>query len=275
MTGSVSSGAGVRVLRALFVLGVVLACLLFVGTFAFMVVGDEGFEEAFYRSFGSFTTTQFFAEPPTSRERAIAAILTLAGGLFYIAVLLSVVRQLGPSLMAREYDRFRQRLRERRMDDLNDHFIVCGYGNVGRAVTEALRRRNRFVVVIDRKPENVEAANRSGATAFVGEASDSGVLATARIRDASAVIATVGTDAENFYILLAASELNPKAELATRASDPKHAALFQSLFEKRRVHVITPYETAGEELARCVLEHPDAVRSTETDAGVPPSEASV
>ena len=275
MTDAVSSGAGARVLRALLVLGVVLACLLLVGTFAFMVVGDEGFEEAFYRSFGSFTTTQFFAEPPTSRERAIAAILTLAGGLFYIVVLLSVVRQLGPSLMAREYDRFRQRLRERRMDDLNEHFIVCGYGNVGRAVTRALQRRNQSVVVIDLKSENVEAANRSGATAFVGEASDSRVLAAARIRDAVALIATVGTDAENFYILLAASQLNPTAELATRASDPEHAARFRSLFESRRVHVITPYETAGEELARCVSEKSDAIPSTVTDHGVLPSEASV
>jgi len=109
-------------------------------------------------------------------------------------------------------------------DSYSDHFIVCGYGRVGRQVSRDLRRHDAQIVVVDQNPMHREAARVDGVVYIEGQASDDEVLIQAGIARASAVIACVDSDAENIFIALSARELNSTIRVIARASadDAEH-----------------------------------------------------
>jgi voltage-gated potassium channel len=232
-----------------------LAALLFIallsgGTACFAFVSGEGAEQAFYRSLAAFTTADLVDKPHTSGERAIAAALTVAGGLFYLALLGSIVQ----AIVVRNAlaDTIRERRARRRVSELTGHYVVCGYGQVGRAVTAALLERGETVVVVERSIENGADAERAGALLIRGDADDSDVLTRAGVEKAKGLIACVGTDAENVYIALAARRCSDSVFIAARASDEEAAKNLRASGVVH--HVSTPYTSAGRALAAAVVE---------------------
>jgi voltage-gated potassium channel len=62
----------------------------------------------------------------------------------------------------------RRRMR-RRLDDMKEHIVVCGYGRVGRAVAADLRLHGAELVAIDSDSRAVTLANDDGHTAVQGD----------------------------------------------------------------------------------------------------------
>jgi voltage-gated potassium channel len=135
-------------------------------------------------------------------------------------------------------------------DSYSEHFIVCGYGRVGRQVARDLRRHDAQIVVIDQNPMHREAARVDGVVYIEGQASDDEVLIQAGIARAAAVIACVDSDAENIFIALSARELNGTIRVIARAAadDAEHKLIRAGANE-----VISPYKMTGTEMARLAL----------------------
>ena len=143
-----------------------------------------------------------------------------------------------------------QRRIQKMIDSYTDHFIVCGYGRVGRQVTRDLRASNAQVVVIDPNPDNRPTAQHDGVAYIEAQASHDEVLLHAGIERAAAVIACVDSDAENIFIALTARELSNKVRVIARAAIEET--------ERKLIHagadeVISPYTMAGTEMARLAL----------------------
>ena len=143
---------------------------------------------------------------------------------------------------------------EKMTDSYSDHFIVCGYGRVGRQVSRDLLRHDAQIVVVDQNPMHREAARVDGVVYIEGQASDDETLIQAGIARAAAVIACVDSDAENIFIALSARELNSTIRVIARASadDAEHKLIRAGADE-----VISPYKMTGTEMARLALS-PDA-----------------
>ena len=137
------------------------------------------------------------------------------------------------------------------MDNLSGHVLVCGYGHVGRAVVKALVAGGQPVVVIDVGQDNVDAARQEGALAILGDADEDEILQQAGVTRATALVATVGSDAQNLYIAFAARRCNDHLRLVARAADPESKLNLEAagLFDE----ISTPYESAGRELAGFAL----------------------
>lgn len=238
-----------RLLRSAGFFAALFVALVGIGTALFTVTSDESLEEAFYRSIGAFTTTDLYPEPTRSSERALSAALTILGGLFYLLLVGSVVRTL---LISTIRETYRERRMKKLLANLSDHYIVCGYGNIGRAVAEALQGDGKDVVVIDRKSDNAAAAEKEGVLSVVGDAHDSDLLIEVGVRRAAGLVGSVGSDAENIYIALAARRCNPTIYVVARASTREAARNMQSaqVFDR----VSTPYAGAGRALATQVIE---------------------
>ena len=93
-------------------------------------------------------------------------------------------------------------------DSYSEHFIVCGYGRVGRQVARDCAGTTRRSSSSTRTPCTARPPGCDGVVYVEGQASDDEVLIQAGIARAAAVIACVDSDAENIFIALSARELN-------------------------------------------------------------------
>jgi voltage-gated potassium channel len=142
--------------------------------------------------------------------------------------------------------------------ELFDHYIICGYGRVGREVAAGLRRRHRVVVTIDR-----EAHGDSDATpALTGDATDDAVLSKAGIARARGLVAGTGSDAANLAIVLSARALNAGLLVVARANQPEAEP---KLLRAGASRVVSPYAIGAHRMATQLIspgiaEFLDAIR---------------
>ena len=150
--------------------------------------------------------------------------------------------------------------RTRRMiDSLTDHYLICGFGRVGRQVARDLAAAGAKYVVIDPDPENRERAQAVGVRFLEGLASEDELLRSAGIERARGIVACVDDDAENIVITLSARELAPEIKIIARAS-AEHSE--KKLLRAGADRVISPYKTSGTEMARLAL-HPNVAGAVE------------
>src|SRR4029450_5421812 len=110
------------------------------------------------------------------------------------------------------------RRRERMIQTLNGHYIVCGAGRVGRSVIRELRRSGASVLLVDGDANRAQWGIQDGIPTLVGDATKDETLERARVRYAKGLVAAISSDAENVYVALSARVLNPNMLLAARAS---------------------------------------------------------
>jgi voltage-gated potassium channel len=157
-------------------------------------------------------------------------------------------------------------LSERRMqrmtEGLSDHFIVCGFGRVGRQVARDLRAAGARYVIVDSDPANREHVVGPGVRFIVASPSDDTALRDAGIERARAVVACVDSDAENIFIALTARELRPDIAVVARASQEESESKLRRAGADR---VVSPYKTSGTEMARLAL-HPNVTGAMDVAA---------
>jgi voltage-gated potassium channel len=145
---------------------------------------------------------------------------------------------------------FNKRRMKRMIENLKDHYIVCGYGRVGRGAASELKTAGVPLLVVDRDPEKAARAVRAGLLTLVADSTRDESLRDAGIARARGVIAALETDADNLFLVLSAKALNPNISVAARASEE------ESEEKLRRVGanvVFTPYNITGHRLAMALL----------------------
>lgn len=144
------------------------------------------------------------------------------------------------------------RRQQRVISKLSNHFIICGFGRVGRQVAGDLRAAGAPYVVIDTRPESLAVAASAAIPHLEGEAADEAILQAAGIERARALIACVDSDAENVFITLTALALAPDITIVARAGSETSE---QKLRRAGASRVVSPYKASGAEMARLAL-HP-------------------
>jgi voltage-gated potassium channel len=247
------------IIRRLTLLGLALCLLIAGGTVAYSLTEDQPLWESLTWTIDTVATTGSMRAPSDTAGQVVKVVLTFlgVGTLFYALVSLTelvVSGQLGTMLSER---------RARRMSErLTDHFIVCGFGRVGRQVARDLRAAGARYVVIDSEIANREAAYAPGVRFILARASDDEALREAGIERARAVIACVDSDAENIFISLTARELRPDIAIVARASEEEAENKLRRAGADR---VISPYKSSGTEMARLAL-HPNVTGSKDVAA---------
>lgn len=192
-----------------------LLLLIAVGTVAYIVVEGAGVLDALFMVLITITTVGYgevFELSDGGRIVTIAIMLTGVGLLFYTAI--AAIERLLDLGVERQRSRTRKLISQYR-----DHVILCGFGRVGRGVYTSLRQRGEQVVVIERNPDDVDAAESDGVPIVLGDATMNDTLEAAGIQRARALVACVTDDSDNLVIILSARSLNPSIRLVSRASE--------------------------------------------------------
>ena len=104
------------------------------------------------------------------------------------------------------------------IERLRNHYIVCGYGRIGRVLCRHLRRADIDIAVIEKDSELIPVMDEDGVLYIAGEAADENILVKAGIQRAKAVVAALGTDTDNVFLVLTARQLAPEISIMARAS---------------------------------------------------------
>ena len=229
-----------RIERTLLALGAITV----IGVVGYIVFEGWSFTDALYMTVITVTTVGYREVRPldtTGQLWTMALLITGVGTLFYAAV--SSVELVMEGAI-RGY--FGRRRMQAAVGKLNGHYILCGYGRVGRQVAREFARDGVPFVVVDQEPGIIEECLVEGYLALLGEASDDTVLEEAGVRRARGLVAAVDSDADNVFVVLSARKLNPKLNIVARASSDESAAKLEIAGADR---TLSPYAVGGRRLA--------------------------
>src|SRR5947208_8031626 len=133
---------------------------------------------------------------------------------------------------------------------LRDHYIICGFGRVGRRVGEEFRHEGAPFVVVDFSPDAKVAAEEAEVMFIEGNGTDDEDLRSAGLERARGLIAASDDDADNLYITLSARAANPELLIVARASNEDASRKLHLAGADR---VVQPYQAAGRVMASLML----------------------
>ncbi len=222
--------------------------LVFVGAVGYMVIEGWSFMDGLYMTVISVTTVGYGeTHPMTPIGRIFTMILLFAG----VGLILFIVTRLAEVMVE---GNIRRVLGRRQMDKeirrLKNHYIICGYGRIGRLVNSILCRRGLETVVVERSAEVTAQLEEEGARYVLGEATADEILVRAGIEEARGLVAAVDADADNVYIALTSRGLNPDLFIMARA---REASAEQKLLRAGADKVILPNEIGARRMAQAIL----------------------
>jgi len=231
--------------RRLHAAALALGLTIVISTLGLLVLGRHGEQAfgtrlllAFWDTLNLVSTIGNLQEEFTLGQRLWAIVVILFGlgaALFGFSTLQALIQEDFVRLYAR-------RKMKKTLEGLDGHVIVCGYGQVGRAVVDDLLSGDVPHVVIDNDEDIVDAAEASDVLAIHGDCTRDETLDTAGVHRASGLVATLNSDAANVFLILVARELNPSLRIVARAEREESCARIRRAGANQ---VIVPSDIAG------------------------------
>src|SRR5690606_2620329 len=116
----------------------------------------------------------------------------------------------------------------RHRDPPRGHWILCGFGNFGRSLAEAIAREGLQVTVIDLLPERQAEPHDAGFHWIRGDGTGAATLTEAGIENAAGIIAATASDVDNLSIAVTARQLNGKAFVVLRQNSVINRPLIEA-----------------------------------------------
>jgi len=226
---------------------VALLAVFAAGTVGFHSALDEGWFQALYRTVVTTSLAGLDTVPRTDSARVISIVLVLAGLTIFAYIATILVEGIAGGVLT---GALAERRRRRKIERLRDHYIICGYGRVGRRVAAEFREDGIDYVVLDFSPDAIEHAREHGDLFVEGTGTEDEDLMETGLERARGLVASSDSDADNLYITLSARATRPDLLIVARASDEDAARKLRLAGADR---VVQPYSTAGKEMAKLVL----------------------
>ncbi len=231
----------------------VLIVILVSGTLGYCVIEQMPLFDAFYMTVITISTVGFSEISPLSARGRVLTILIIAASISIGAYSVSMIMRVMVEGEMRR--RFGKKKMEKQISKLKDHFIICGFGRIGKIICEELHTDQIAFVVIEQEPSAVEDIEEKGFLSLQMDATSREALMKAGIMNARGLVTAVSSDANNVFIILTAKELRPEIFILSRTSDAKHEG---QLIRAGASRVVSPYLIGGRRMAQ-VLKRPNVV----------------
>lgn len=241
-------------LKSMYIAISLLMFIVIIGTSGYMFIENFSFTDAFFMTIITISTVGFREVQPLSDlgQFFTAFLIVISFGIFAYAVT-TLTRYIVDGVL-RNY--LKDNKVKSKIEKLNDHVIVVGYGRNGRQAIEELKRHNSPVVVVDNKESTVEMIRENADLLYIyGDATEDETLMAASIDKARALITALPNDADNLFVVLTARSMNQGIKIISRASNFNSD---KKLRNAGATNVIMPDKIGGQRMAKLV-EQPDIV----------------
>lgn len=232
-----------------FILSILALFLLTVfGTIVYMIVEKMGFVDALYMTVITIATVGFGeVQQLSSQGRIFTIFLILMGvGIATAAISNAFSIVISPLL----WSNLEQRRMKQLIKTLENHYIVCGYGRMGRQIANDLRVRGEAYIIVDGNPDLEETFIENKIPYLIGNAMEDDILLEVGIERARGLVAALSSDASNVMTVLSARELNRNLYVVARVV---HRESESKLRRAGANEVINPYQIGGHRMALSLL----------------------
>jgi voltage-gated potassium channel len=221
--------------------------VLLLGTLGYVLIEGWDVLTAFYMTVITVTTVGFGEIKEVSELGRLFTIIIIFSGMGIIAYLLGLTAQAMVDFQVRSI--IGRRKLGLKMKSIKDHYIVCGFGRIGKIICRELKTKNIPMVVIDSAPESKELLENEGIPYINDDATNEDIMIEAGIERAKGLISVVASDADNLFITMTARGLNPKGFILARADlEQTEKKLLRAGADK----VVMPYLIGGQKMAHFV-----------------------
>lgn len=233
-------------LKFVYVGGFLILGTICLGVVGYTLIEDASVIDAVYMTIITISTVGFGEVIPLSQSGKIftvALIIIGTGTLAYTA------SQFVDYVVAGELrNMFGRKKMQNKIDALNEHYILCGFGRMGRIIAEILSKNNLPFVIVDPSPRSSETAETQ--YLFVtGDATRESVLIKAGILNAKGLITVVDQDVTNLYIVLTAKGLSSELYVVTKCSQEE---AYSKLMWAGADKIVSPYTIGGQSIAQSI-----------------------
>ncbi|HEV2029756.1 MAG TPA: potassium channel protein [Candidatus Dormibacteraeota bacterium] len=227
---------------------VLLGVIILYGIAGYMLIDGWNMLDAFYMVIITISTVGYTEiHPQSAAGRIFTSTLIVVG----VATMLYGFGVFAETLADNAFGNYRrERQLERSLNQLREHFIICGYGRIGTEIVAEFEDHKVAYAVIDRTQEAVDRLRAEGRLHLEGDAASEDLLKQAGIERARGLICAVDSDERAVYIVLAARALNPNLYIIARAG---RADSIRRLELAGATRTISPYRMAGHRIAELAV----------------------
>jgi voltage-gated potassium channel len=234
--------------RRLIRIAIAIALTLAMGTVGFTVIEHWPLFDSFYMTLITITTVGYDEIHPLSQAGRIFNSFLIFFGVSTMFFAIGGMTQIIIELELNQY--FGKRRIRAMIENLSNHYIVCGYGRVGRGAATALRSAGVSFVIIDKNDDKVERAIHDGMLGVLADANSDDTLRDVGIMRAAGLIATLSTDADNLFLVISARTLNPELKISARIAEITSSDKFRRAGAE---YVFAPYDITGNRMAEALI----------------------
>jgi voltage-gated potassium channel len=240
--------------KSMYIAVSLLALVVIIGVSGFMLIEKFSFNDAFFMTIITISTVGFREVEPLSGlgQFFTAFLIVISFGIFAYAVT-TLTKYIVDGVL-RNY--LKDNKVRTKIEKLNNHVIVVGYGRNGRQAIEELKRHKFPVVMIDSNEAIIESIREKADLLYIhGDAIEDETLVSAKIDKARALITALPNDADNLFVVLTARAMNPDITIISRASNFNTDKKLRSA---GATNVIMPDKIGGQRMAKLVAQ-PDVI----------------
>jgi voltage-gated potassium channel len=244
MNGAIFVSSGKKIVRGLVMLGMILV----IGTIGYMVLEGWQLLDALYMTVITITTVGYGEIREVDEYGRIFTIFIIFMGMGIMAYTLGMVAQTMVELQVKSL--FGRKKLGLDIRSIKNHYILCGYGRMGKFIAQELKSRQIPFLIIDNNPDSKEQFDNLEIPYILDDATNEEVLIEAGIERAKGLVSLVSSDADNLFITMTARGLNPSLFILVRADEESTE---KKLLRAGANRVVLPYLIGGQKMAQTII----------------------